>query len=120
MPSFDQAVLAVYNLPSGVLKWLPVLSPDQKELVSHLAASSVARLEQDYLQGLTPTQIVLGTVLAVAALYLFLCVVSCLRSLTWAKVQLRLFRLALNVPMVQDHLNKEQDKTVTQVAGKFK
>lgn len=119
MLTFDQAVLSAYNFPAAVLRWLPVLSPDQKQLVSHLAASSVARLEQDYLQALTPAQIVLATVLAVAALRLVLSLVYWLRSLTWSKVQERLFRLAMHVPMVQAHIDKEKDKTVAQVVQKF-
>lgn len=105
MVTFEKAILEAYRLPAKALTLLPGLSQDQKQAVTDFASSTITHIETEYLQGLTPFQVIFGTLVSLIAIKVALNIVDTIMGLTWDKLKEKIFRLALYIPMVAAHVD---------------
>jgi hypothetical protein len=67
----------------------------------------INQVEQDYLAGLSPVQIIILTCLLLIAIKFAIEVIGCLRKLTLNKLKEKVFRFALYIPQVKAYADAE-------------
>ena len=88
------------------------MEPDHKEFLREQASVIVKYTEQELLQGLSPLQIVVLTLVLIQVVKVLQSTCKCLRKTNKMKIMEKLFRIASYIPQVKAYINKESDKTI--------
>jgi len=110
----------LFSLPSILLNNVPFIQPEHKQFLRQEAKDLVLYLENDLLEGLSPLQIVVFTMIVFFVIRFVGSLYKVLRKTNKSKIMEKLFRMAAVIPQVKSYINKESDKTLKSVTEKYR
>ena len=106
----------VYNLPHKILFNLPFVEISHKQFIHEQIRAHIQHVEKTYLKDMSQIEIMLYTIVLYMVVRWLHKFIKFLRKLTFERVKIYIFRLALYIPQVKKHIDKESDETAGKVA----
>jgi hypothetical protein len=95
------------------------LKEEHRVMAEKYTGEVVKFVNGELLNGLSPIQIVVWTLLTYFAVQVFGQIIVLLRSVTWEKFKEKVFRLATYIPPVAAYIKADSDKSIGEFIKKF-